>query len=87
MERKAKMPTSKNFWNILLAVLSSEAKKILKYIYTDCKGRGKTVYKTSKHVGKKWKKSTSIKPFSTIVIEENFLNLIKCIKNNKQDFI
>lgn len=86
MERKAKMPTSKNFWNILLAVLSSEAKNFLKYIYTDCKGRGKTVYKTSKHVEKKWKKSTSIKPFSIIVIEENFLNLIKCIKN-KQDFI
>lgn len=61
MEKKAKMRTSKTFWNILLAVLRSEGKKFFKiYIYTDCKGRGKTVYKTSKHVEKKWKNQHSL---------------------------
>ena len=72
MKKKAKMPTSKNFWNTLLAVLKSEAKKnkiIYIYIYT-VKEAVKLYIKHQSMWKRNGKKSTSIKPFNTIVIEE-----------------
>jgi len=46
-----------------------------------------SIYKNQVYLTYMQKQPTSIKPLITIVIEENSINLIKCIKDNKQDLI